>query len=45
MEDLLDTELPIIWSAWYHPEWDRVAEAYQFGEQRHLRSGVEESTS
>jgi hypothetical protein len=28
MEALLDTELPITWSAWYHPEWDRTPEAY-----------------
>ena len=21
-------ELPIIWSTWYHPEWDRTPEAY-----------------
>jgi hypothetical protein len=28
LEALLDTELPIIWSACYLPEWDRTPEAY-----------------
>lgn len=24
----METELPITWSAWHHPEWDRAPEAY-----------------
>lgn len=24
----MQTELPIVWSTWYHPEWDMTPEAY-----------------